>query len=174
MWSFHFICFPTVTSYSHVHVHTHTHTDSPSFLHLAQNLVILDIGEQLTPILSEVEAQCREKVYPAEEEYEGREREDGKAGRKNSTLNVVSNKPYTKRAEVSGNTTVTANAHVHVMGHYPLPTALLQHSALHTSHHSFPPPLENPALCTTHLPPLPSPSTWKPILFPHHPLWIYE
>jgi len=60
-----------------VHTHTHAPQTPPSFLHLAQNLVILDIGEQLTPILSEVEAQCREKVYPAEEEYEGREREDG-------------------------------------------------------------------------------------------------
>ena len=32
---------------------------------------MLDIGEQLVPVLSEVESQCREKVYPAEEEYEG-------------------------------------------------------------------------------------------------------
>ena len=32
---------------------------------------MLDIGEQLAPVLSEVESQCREKVYPAEEEYKG-------------------------------------------------------------------------------------------------------
>ena len=47
---------------------------------------MLDIGEQLAPVLSEVESQCREKVYPAEEEYEGgrgreeikeRQREEG-------------------------------------------------------------------------------------------------
>ena len=39
---------------------------------------MLDIGEQLAPVLSEVESQCREKVYPAEEEYEGgRGRERG-------------------------------------------------------------------------------------------------
>ena len=49
---------------------------------------MLDIGEQLAPVLSEVESQCREKVYPAEEEYEGgrgrgggREREEMRRGK---------------------------------------------------------------------------------------------
>ena len=52
--------------------------DSPSLLDLARNLLVLDIGEQLVPVLSEVESQCREKVYPAEEEYEGeRGRKEG-------------------------------------------------------------------------------------------------
>ena len=38
---------------------------------------MLDIGEQLAPVLSEVESQCREKVYPAEEEYEGKRGGEG-------------------------------------------------------------------------------------------------
>ena len=61
-------------------------SDTPPLLDLARNLLVLDIGEQLAPVLSEVESQCREKVYPAEEEYEGgrgreeikeRQREEG-------------------------------------------------------------------------------------------------
>ena len=69
-------------------------SDSPSLLDLARNLLALDIGEQLAPVLSEVESQCRERVYPAEEEYEGgrgRERERGRGrererGRKGGRL----------------------------------------------------------------------------------------
>ena len=38
---------------------------------VARNTLTLDIGKQLTAIVTDVESQCREKVYSAEEEYEG-------------------------------------------------------------------------------------------------------
>ena len=62
----------TITVHYPLSISPSSSSDSPSLLDLARNLLVLDIGEQLAPVLSEVESQCREKVYPAEEEYEGK------------------------------------------------------------------------------------------------------
>ena len=72
---------PCITVHYPFSVSPSSSSDSPSLLDLARNLLVLDIGEQLAPVLSEVESQCRERVYPAEEEYEGgRGRQRGRDG----------------------------------------------------------------------------------------------
>ncbi len=38
----------------------------------ASNIVTLDLAEQLRPMITEVESHCREEVYGAEEDYEGK------------------------------------------------------------------------------------------------------
>ncbi len=53
-------------------------TDRSTLLEFANNILNLDIGEQLNPLIAEVERLCGEEVDDAENNYEGeggRERE---------------------------------------------------------------------------------------------------